>query len=282
MFAPAPVLFVSVSSLCVSGAIVAFLGSPRLGSSSSGIEIEDSFSIGRASTLQEPRAIAGTHPEAKRPFFYGWTIVAVGFLANIAAAFSLASTLSVFLKSLTQDLGVSRGVFSLLRSGESLIGAAMAPFIGSLVDRHGGRWLMAFGAIGAGVGYFLLSQVGAFWQFLLVRWSLVIIGDAFMGSMVINVAISRWFLRKRGRAIAVSSMGTGSAKVGMPLFAAFLLVWLGWRLAWVIFGLLTLALVVGPASLYMRRRPEDMGLHPDGAVALLAPDEDLAPGSAVA
>lgn len=226
--------------------------------------------------MQDPQAITGTHPEAKRPPFYGWTIVAVGFLANIAAAFSLASTLSVFLKSLTQDLGVSRGVFSLLRSGESLIGAAMAPLIGSLVDRHGGRWLMACGALGAGVGYFLLSQAGAFWQFLLVRWSFVTIGDAFMGSMVVNVAISRWFLRKRGRAIALSSMGVGFAKVGMPLFAAFLLVWLGWRLTWVIFGLLTLALVVGPASLYMRRRPEDMGLNPDGvggAESGLSPEE---------
>ncbi|MBI2990942.1 MAG: hypothetical protein HYY47_02210 [Deltaproteobacteria bacterium] len=75
----------------------------------------------------------------KPQFFYGWYIVAVGFLANVASTFTLASTLSVFLKPLTEDLGVSRGVFSLLRSGESLIGAGLAPLVGSLVDRHGGR-----------------------------------------------------------------------------------------------------------------------------------------------
>ncbi|MBI2360225.1 MAG: MFS transporter [Deltaproteobacteria bacterium] len=109
----------------------------------------------------------------KPRFFYGWYIVAVGFLANVAAAFSLASTLSVFLKPLTEDLGVSRGVFSLLRSGEGLIAASMAPVIGSLVDRHGARWLMALGAVVVGTGYVLLSQVQAFWQFLLVRWGLV-------------------------------------------------------------------------------------------------------------
>jgi nitrate/nitrite transporter NarK len=92
-----------------------------------------------------------------RRLFYGWYIVGVGFLANIAAAFSLASTLSVSLNSLTQELGVSRGVFSLLRSGEGLIGAAMAPLIGSLVDQYGGRWMMASGAIVVGVGYLALA-----------------------------------------------------------------------------------------------------------------------------
>ena len=200
----------------------------------------------------------------KPQFFYGWDIVAVGFLANVASTFTLASTLSVFLKPLTEDLGVSRGVFSLLRSGESLIGAGLAPLVGSLVDRHGGRLLMTFGAVVVGAGFILLSQVDEFWQFALVRWSLVSVGDAFIGSMVINVTIARWFIRRRGRALALSSMGIGFGKVGMPIFAAALLAWLGWRFTWAAFGLVTLALVVGPASVYMRRRPEDMDLHPDG------------------
>jgi nitrate/nitrite transporter NarK len=55
----------------------------------------------------------------------------------------------VFLKPLTEDLGVSRGLFSLLRSGEILIGAALAPLVGPMVDRFGGRWLMAVGALAA-------------------------------------------------------------------------------------------------------------------------------------
>src|SRR3989338_10140684 len=142
---------------------------------------------------------AGGRPK-KRQFFYGWYIVAVGFLANVASTFTLASTLSVFLKPLTEDLGVSRGVFSLLRSGESLIGAGLAPLVGSLVDRHGGRLLMTFGAVVVGAGFILLSQVYEFWQLALVRWSLVGVGDAFLGFMVVKVTISRWFIRRRGRA----------------------------------------------------------------------------------
>jgi MFS family permease len=196
--------------------------------------------------------------------FYGWYIVAVGFFSQIVFAFHLSSTLSVFLKPLTEDLGVSRGFFSLLRSGEIIIGALMAPFIGAWLDRRGPRWLMAGGALLAGVGFILLSQVTAFWQFLLVRWLLVTTGGAFISSMVVSVTIARWFVTKRGRAIAIATLGQGVSKVAIPLVAATLFIWLGWRYTWSIFGLLTMILVVSPALVFMRRSPEELGLYPDG------------------
>jgi MFS family permease len=197
-------------------------------------------------------------------FFYGWTIVAVGFLAHLASAFSISSTLSVFLKPLSSDLGISRGVFSLVRSGEIFIGALAAPLIGPLIDRYGGRWLMVAGGLVSGAGFLLLGQARDFWQFLLFRWFLISPGDSLMGGMVVNVTISRWFVRMRGRALALAGMGHGLAKVGMPLVAASLIAYSGWRTAWAVFGLVTLALVVGPSWFFMRRRPEDMGLLPDG------------------
>lgn len=197
-------------------------------------------------------------------FFYGWVIVAVGFLAHIASAFSISSTLAVFLKPLSQDLGLSRGAFSLIRSGEILIGAAAAPLIGTLLDRRGGRWLIAAGGLISGAGFLLLGQARDFWQFALARWLLISPGDALMGSMVVNVSISQWFVRMRGRALALAGMGHGLAKVCMPLAAASLILYVGWRGAWAVFGVVTLALVVAPSLLFMRRRPEDMGLVPDG------------------
>ncbi|MGZ8494266.1 MAG: MFS transporter [Candidatus Binatia bacterium] len=199
-----------------------------------------------------------------RKFFYGWYIVGVGFLSHVVCAFHMSSTLSVFLKPLTEDLGVSRGLFSLLRSGEILIGAAMAPLVGPMVDRFGGRWLMAGGALSAGLGFVLMSQVGAFWQFLLLRWIFVAIGGVFMCHMIVSVTVSRWFVRKRGRAIAIASMGQGFAKVCIPVVTATLFAWVGWRLTWSMFGLITLALVVVPALIFMRRSPEELGLQPDG------------------
>jgi sugar phosphate permease len=207
------------------------------------------------------------HPAKFASIYYGWIIVVVGFLAHIASAFSISSTLSVFLKPLSSDLGMSRGRFSLIRSGEILIGAASAPIIGTLMDRYGGRWLMAVGGLISGAGFICLGQAQGFIQFMLVRWLLITPGDSLMGSMVINVSIARWFVRMRGRALAIASMGHGLAKVCMPVAAATLMLYVGWRGAWVVFGVFALLLVVAPALLFMRRSPEEMGLLPDGGPA---------------
>lgn len=210
-------------------------------------------------------ATRSEHRVGTQGIFYGWYIVGVGFLANVASSFALASTLSIFLKPLTSELAVSRGVFSLLRSGEGIIGACLAPLVGTLVDRYGGRWLMAIGTTIVGIGYFFLGHVDSFSQFAAIRLTLVTLGDAIMGYMVVNVVISQWFVRRRGRALAFTSMGVGFAKVCMPVVAAWLLLTLGWRQTWTVFGVLTIALLVLPALLIVRRRPEDMGLFPDGA-----------------
>jgi OFA family oxalate/formate antiporter-like MFS transporter len=209
---------------------------------------------------------------SKQGIFYGWYIVGVGFLANVASSFALASTMSIFLKPLTADLGVSRGVFSLLRSGEGIIAACIAPLVGTLVDRYGGRWLMVLGTGIVAVGYFLLSHVDSFAQFVGIRLTLVSLGDSMMGYMVVNVIIAQWFSRYRGRALAISSMGVGFAKVCMPVVAASLILWLGWRQTWLAFGLMTLSLLVVPALLIVRRSPEAMGLLPDGASTPVAGD----------
>lgn len=209
-------------------------------------------------------AAASAHPERAKRIFYGWYIVGVGFLANVASSFALASTLSIFLKPLTAELGISRGVFSLLRSGEGIISACLAPLVGTWVDRYGGRWLMVGGAAITGVGFLLLGSVDNFFQFSALRLTLVTFGDALMGYMVVNVVVAQWFVRQRGRAFAFTSMGVGFAKVCMPVLAAWLLLSLGWRSTWMVFGLLTMALLVLPALLVVRRTPEEMGLRPDG------------------
>jgi MFS family permease len=224
---------------------------------------------------------ARVEQQIQRRIFYGWYIVAVGFLSNIASSFALASTLAIFLKPLTEDLGVSRGVFSLLRSGEGIIGACLAPLIGVMVDRQGGARLMAIGTSLVGVGYLFLGHIDSFAQFVFIRLALVTVGDALMGASVVNIVIARWFVRHRGRALAISSMGIGFAKVCMPVVGAWLILMFGWRHTWTIFGIGAIALGVAPALLVVRKAPEDMGLRPDGDL-MAAQRRDIAAAPKVA
>ena len=206
-------------------------------------------------------------------FFYGWYIVGVGILVNIAGTFAFSSTLSIFLKPITEELGVSRGAFSLIRTFEIGVAALIVPLLGPWIDRHGGRGVLVLGALMEGAGLLLSGLVQSFWQFVLVRCSLVIAGEALLGSLVINVTIAQWFVRKRGRAMGIANLGTGVAKFTIPLCAASLFVLVGWRSTWAIFGMVAPLLVVVPALIFMRRRPEDIGLYPDGEPPLPSPDK---------
>ncbi len=202
-----------------------------------------------------------------RKIFYGWYIVGVAFLCYLGSSFALSSTLSVFLKPLTSEFGISRGVFSFVRSGEVMLSSVVAALVGPLIDNYGARWLIVAGALVAGAGYLLLSQTADFWSFMIIRWLPITFGDTLIGYMVVNVMISRWFVRQRGRAIAIANSGNGMAKASIPIVAVWLFALVGWRNTWMVFGLLTLAMVVLPAFLLVRRSPEDMGLRPDGTPA---------------
>jgi len=211
------------------------------------------------------------HSATKSKFFYGWYIVGVGILVNIAGTFAFSSTLSIFLKPITQELGVSRGAFSLIRSFEIGVAAMIVPLLGPWIDRHGGRGVLVLGVLMEGAGLLLSSQVQSFWQFVLVRCSLVIAGEALLGSLVINVTIAQWFVRKRGRAMGIANLGTGVAKFSIPLLAASLFVLIGWRGTWAVFGIVAPLLVVAPSLIFIRRSPEDIGLHPDGEAPIQSP-----------
>ena len=97
----------------------------------------------------------------------------------------------------------------------------------------------------------------------MLRGVFFIVGAAMMGSLVVNVTVSKWFVEKRGRVVGVAAMGVSFAGMVMPPLMTGFVDEFGWRAGW-------RALAVGawlliyPISMVMRRRPEDYGLHPDG------------------
>lgn len=109
-----------------------------------------------------------------------------------------------------------------------------------------------------------VTQISAIWQFYLLRGVVVGSGFILMGSLVTDVAVNNWFVRKRGRAIAISRVGGNLSSIVIAPAAVFIIAASGWRTMFVIFAVITWVVVLIPLVILMRRRPEDMGLHPDG------------------
>jgi MFS family permease len=139
----------------------------------------------------------------------------------------------------------------------------LSPIAGRLVDRHGPRPVIESGVCLLASGLLLAPGIGRPWQLYATLGVLVGGGANLMSFTAQSLYLPNWFVRRRGLAIGVAFSGVG---VG----AVVLLPWLqtiisddGWRASCRAMGLLVL-LVVGPLNLLVRRRPEDIGLLPDG------------------
>ena len=108
-----------------------------------------------------------------------------------------------------------------------------------------------------------LGSVNEYWQYFLFAVVFGSIGLAGAGGQLYQALVPKWFVKYRGKAIAFGSAGTALGAFIYPTLANILIDAYGWRLAWVIVGIITLILLL-PISLLIRRSPEDMGLLPDG------------------
>jgi MFS family permease len=91
-------------------------------------------------------------------------------------------------------------------------------------------------------------------------------GANFLGYGVQSQLIPRWFVRRRGLAIGIAFAGVGVASVMLLPWMQIVIARDGWRHACLGLAVIT-AVVLVPLNLLLRKRPEDIGLHPDGDLA---------------
>jgi len=197
-------------------------------------------------------------------FFYGWYIVGVGFIGDFMAVGMGPIALGVFLRPMRMALGWSFTKISTAFAIQGVLSMLLGPIVGLLLDRFGARPVMAFGAIVAGTGLILMGFVQHLWQFYVLFAVIGALGLQEAGHMATSVAVSKWFVRKLGRALAISSLGVPTGAVVVAPLTGILIFLLGWRGAWAALGLILLVVLLPPVLLLVRRSPEDMGLFPDG------------------
>ncbi len=197
--------------------------------------------------------------------YYGWVIVGVSWLANMVTSTMNPLIFSIFIVPMRRDLGVDLSTLAWALSIRQVVGGIAAPFLGRLVDRFGARWVGLFGAAVAGATLSSLYFVHTVWV-MYVLYGLSGIGGfgTFGGNLLTTVPAANWFVAKRGRATSIAATGVGvGTAIGTPV-AMLLVTTVGWRWAWVIFGTAIWVVVVPAYGFLMRRRPEDLGLYPDG------------------
>jgi MFS family permease len=193
----------------------------------------------------------------------------MAFISLFLQASTGGFTFGIFLPAMSADLGWSQSTIVVAVSLASITTAVSSPLLGIIVDRRGPRLVLVLSVVTMGVSLAATGLVNQPWQFYLAFGLIAGMARSSLQSVVPGTMIASWFVRRRAAASSAASMGPPIANFLLPPLIAALVAALGWRAGFVGLGLLCLALGLAPALLIVRRRPEDLGLRPDGDPAEL-------------
>lgn len=140
----------------------------------------------------------------------------------------------------------------------------MVLVVSRLADRRGPRYTLLIAGLALGVACFAMSVAKGPVAFFLAFAALRALGQ---GSLTINATLlaALWFVRQRGRAMAIMGLGFPLSVAILPPVSRALIEAIGWRETYMVLGIMVWLLVLPGAFFVVRDRPEVMGLHPDGA-----------------
>lgn len=162
-------------------------------------------------------------------------MVVIALFASTYAVANPFAAFGVFLPVLAETFGWSRGSISLAMSMNLLLGSFFSLAIGTLTDRHGPRLPLTITVGLSAAGFALAARVETLWQLYLFVG--VVAGVGMSSFYVVSTAtVARWFVARRGLALGLVLTGFNlGVMTGGPV-AAFLIEWLGWRSAFLVFG----------------------------------------------
>ena len=199
------------------------------------------------------------------PFFYGWLIVVVTFV-TMAIGVNARTAFSLFFPPIIGEFGWERGVTAGAFSFGFVVSAAVSPLIGRMMDRFGPRGVMELGVALMGGGLLLAPLTTQPWHLYLTIGVLVGAGSVCLGYSGQSLFLPNWFIRRRGLAMGLAFAGVGIGSVTLLPWVQHMIEQTGWRTACTAMGILVFV-VLAPINLLLRKRPEDIGLLPDGDAA---------------
>ena len=196
-------------------------------------------------------------------FFPGWIMLGFSAAAQFMSAPGQSYSVSAFKEPMRQTLGISETNVSFAYAVATVVSGLVLPWTGRMIDRFGARVVLPTAAGLLSVACYIMSRATdvptLYVGFTLIRC----LGQGAMW-LVGTWIVGEWFLRKRGLATALSGLGSSLSVMLFPLLNLYLIREYGWQNAWMVLGSIVAATMVVPSLLFLRDRPEDLGLLPDG------------------
>src|SRR5262245_62005148 len=196
------------------------------------------------------------------PFFYGWAVVGVVFV-TMGVGVNARTAFSLLFPPILAEFGWERGITAGAFSFGFVVSAILSPMLGRLMDHRGPRVVNEIGVFTMGAGLLLATFVREPWQLYLTLGVLVGGGSICLGYTGQGLFLPNWFVRRRGLAMSLAFSGVGVGSIILLPWLQSLISRSGWRAACWALAALVLVLLV-PLNLLLERRPEDIGLEPDG------------------
>ncbi|MGQ0683410.1 MFS transporter [Bradyrhizobium sp.] len=200
--------------------------------------------------------------KSRLPFYYGWMIVAVVFV-TMAIGVNARTAFSLLFPPVIAEFGWDRGVTAGAFSFGFVVSGIMSPLMGRLMDRYGPRAVMELGVVLMGGGMLLAPLTTQPWHLYLTIGVLVGAGSVCLGYSGQSLFVPNWFVRRRGLALGIAFAGVGVGSVTLLPWVQLMIEQTGWKTSCTAMGIL-IVVVLAPINLLLRKRPEDVGLLPDG------------------
>lgn len=209
------------------------------------------------------RPASSRSSKLNRRIFYGWYIAGAGAGTNFIVLGITFFGFGVFLEEFRLTSGWSVTAIALGFSIQMLQQGLLAPVTGHILDRVGPRKMAVTGAAIVALSMLLFSQATTL-PIYYAACMIMALGMGIGGPNAFSLAIMRWFVAKRGRAMSVTTTGNGFGYFATLILAA-MIAGFGFHETFII--LAVVIFVVGiPLALVIRDRPEQLGALPDGEI----------------
>ena len=189
---------------------------------------------------------------ANAPFLTAGTLLA------FTSSYGQTYFISLFAGEIRAEFGLTHGAWGGIYTLGTMLSAGVMIWAGALTDRFRVRQLGAVVAVILALACLAMAGAQNAAMLVAVIFALRFAGQGMMSHLSV-VAMARWFVATRGRALSIAAMGFSVGQAVLPIIFVALLGLYDWRWLWVIAaGLVILTMPILARLLRAERTPQSV------------------------